>query len=213
MDPSPRPVATGALSPEAEADAVARARAGDADAFRVLVDAYRDRAFGLALRIVRSREDAEEVAQDAFVRAWRGLPAFRADARFSTWLYRIVMRRALDSAATLRRRLGREVPLDETGGADRGGSAEGARGASTPGPDAPADARARRLEGLIARLTGAQRVVVTLYYYEDRTIAEVARTLGVPDGTVKTHLHRARAALRAAWIRAGGGKDDAPLRV
>ncbi len=206
MDPLPRPRVDERLSPEVEADAVARARAGDADAFRVLVDAYRDRAFGLALRIVRSREEAEEAAQDAFVRAWRALPGFRADARFSTWLYRIVMRRALDSAAALRRRRHREVEFDEAAAGAGVARSDGAPAvAPGPAPNASADARARRLEAMIARLTEAQRMVVTLYYYEDRTIAEVARTLGVPDETVKTHLHRARAALRAAWRRAGGG--------
>jgi RNA polymerase sigma-70 factor (ECF subfamily) len=204
MTPSPRPPAPERLSPEAEADAVERARAGDAEAFRVLVDAYRDRAFGLALRIVRSREEAAEVAQDAFVRAWRALPGFRADARFSTWLYRIVMRRAFDAAAVLRRRRGREVALDDGGGVEPG---------AAPGPDPSAEARGRRLEALIARLPESQRVVVTLFYYEDQTIAEVAATLGVPEGTVKTHLHRARAALRTAWLRSGGWRDDELLRV
>src|SRR5436190_3223842 len=92
-----------------------RARAGDQVAFRDLVDAHRDRAYGLALRIVRVSSDAEEVAQDAFVRAWLALPRFRGDASFSTWLYRIVARRAFDRAEVLKRRRHRETDAEAAG--------------------------------------------------------------------------------------------------
>jgi RNA polymerase sigma-70 factor (ECF subfamily) len=200
MDPLPRTPATAAAEAEAEAALVSRAREGDGDAFRALVDAYKHRVFGLALRIVRSREEAEEVAQDAFLRAWRALPAFRGDARFSTWLYRIVMRRAMDSAAAIRRRRAREIEID---GVDAGDMEDTG---NTGGPLVE-DARARRLEALIARLPEGQRTVVTLYYYQDRSIEEVARALSIPDGTVKTHLHRARAALRAALLRAASREE------
>jgi len=79
-----------------EPELLARCRAGETAAFAVLVDRYRDRAYGLAFRIVRSAPDAEEAAQDAFVAAWKALGAFRGDAAFSTWLYRIVWRKSLD---------------------------------------------------------------------------------------------------------------------
>ena len=80
----------------AEARIVARAVSGDADSFRRLVERYRNPAFAIALRIVSSREEAEEAAQDAFLRAWRALPRFRGECRFATWLFRIVTRCALD---------------------------------------------------------------------------------------------------------------------
>ena len=86
-----------------EGQLVERARAGQEDAFRALVDRYRDRAYGLALRITRSPQEAEDAAQEAFVRAWNALPGFRSDASFGTWLYRIVARRALDRAMAARR--------------------------------------------------------------------------------------------------------------
>jgi RNA polymerase sigma-70 factor, ECF subfamily len=180
-----------AAAPSGEAAAVARARAGDAGAFQQLVERHSAHAYGLALRIVRSRPDAEEVAQDAFVRAWRALPAFRGEAAFGTWLHRIVARVALDRAAVLRARAGRER-LDEVPEPPAAG---------TPHDDAAA-ARARRLEPLVAALPEMQRAAVTLYYWHDRSVADVADALEIPENTVKTHLARARATLRAAWLNA-----------
>ncbi len=173
-----------------ERDLVARARARDANAFRELVECHRHRALGLAMRVVRSAADAEDVAQEAFVRAWFALPDFRGEAKFSTWLYAIVMRRALDRAESLKRRRGREAELD----------------AAHEVADArPADdERARlalRMDRALGALSDAQRAVVTLFYYESRSVGEVAMALGMPEGTVKTHLSRARAALREAWQR------------
>jgi RNA polymerase sigma-70 factor (ECF subfamily) len=200
----PRPPAPGAMreaqrAPDAERDAeralIERARTGDQAAFRVLVDQHRDRAYGLALRIVRSPADAEEVAQDAFVRAWLALPGYRGEARFATWLHSIVARRAFDRAVVLRGRRQREATIGEaTQMRDTGGLA-----AVEPA------ALALRMERMLDELTEAQRAVVTLFYYEDRSVEQVAQALGMPGGTVKTHLSRARAALRAAWLRQYGG--------
>ncbi len=161
------------------------------------METYRDRAYGLALRIVRSEEDAEEAAQDAFVRVWRALPQFRGESKFSTWLYRVVVRCAYDASARLRARREREEPLD-----DGRGSVEGS-GPAAAGPDPGARARERRVARLLEQLTEVQRAAVTLYYYEDQSVEEVARALDLPEGTVKTHLHRARAAMRQAWRREG----------
>jgi len=176
---------------------VERSRGGDQAAFRELVVLHQDRAYGLALRITRSPADAEEVAQDAFVRAWLALARFRGESSFATWLYRIVARRALDRLSQLKARRGREVEVDEA--------------ESLPDPVAPAAApgdlaaatRGRTLERLVMKLPAAQRMAVTLYYYEDRSVEQAAAILGMPENTVKTHLARARAALRAAWPQEG----------
>ena len=182
-------------SPAADERALIRRSAGgDAAAFRILVDRHRNRAYGLALRIVRSESDAEEVAQDAFVRAWRAIGEFRGDAAFSTWLYRIVWRRAVDRAAVLKTRLDREVTLEpETEIPDVAPAANAERGAD-----------AERFERMIASLSEAQRAVVTLFYSEDRSVTEVAQALEMPEGTVKTHLSRARASLRRRLLEASG---------
>lgn len=176
-----------------ERELVARARDRDEEAFRVLVDLHRDRALGLALRITRSRADAEDVAQEAFARAWSALPRFRGESAFGTWLHRIVARRALDRAETLRVRRGREAVLDD------------AERAEAPEPAVARDPLlAARLERLMAELTPPQRAVLTLFYGHDHAVEDIAVSLGMPENTVKTHLARARAALREAWQRGGG---------
>jgi RNA polymerase sigma-70 factor (ECF subfamily) len=186
---APGPAAAGSE----ERALVERARRGEEEAFRMLVDLHRDRAYGLALRITRSRDDAEDVAQEAFVRAWLALPRFRGESSFGTWLHRIVARRAVDRAVTLQARRRRE--------------AEPEAGDAVPAP-APGASRdvllCARLERLIARLSPAQRAAVSLFYLEDRPVEEIARTLEMPENTVKTHLSRARATLRAAWLAEGG---------
>ena len=184
--PAPLP---GLTSRVVDDELVRRAQAGDEAAFRCLVDRHADRALALAQRILRSASDAEEVAQDAFVRAWHALPRFRGDSAFSSWLYRIVARRAFDRAAILKGRRSRES----------GGEGVEDLPAGSGGPDEEARGRARQLERLVAALPETQRIVVTLFYYQDRSVEEVAGTLRMPENTVKTHLSRARAALRAAW--------------
>ena len=166
---------------------ITRARSGDTAAFRTIVEQHSARAYALALRILRSPSDAEEVAQDAFVRVWTALPGFRGDSSFSTWLYRIVARRAFDRAQVLKNRRARE-------------QAE----AQLPEAAAPEAAdsdllEAGKLQRLIATLTPAQRMAVTMFYYEGRSVDQVAVLLNMPENTVKTHLSRARATLRAAW--------------
>ena len=179
-----------------ERELVARARDRDQEAFRVLVDLHRDRALGLALRITRSRTDAEDVAQEAFARAWAALPRFRGESAFGTWLHAIVARRALDRAGTLRTRRGREVVLDDADLAE----------APSGGP-ARDPLLAARLERLMGGLTPAQRAVVSLFYGRDHAVEDIAASLGMPENTVKTHLARARAALREAWQRQGGSSE------
>jgi RNA polymerase sigma-70 factor (ECF subfamily) len=165
---------------------VAAATSGDERAFRALVDRYRDRIFGLALRMAGNREAAEEIAQDAFVRAWQALPGFRGESRFSTWLYRIAFRRALDERVVTARRRGRETAMEPA-------ALEHADSRVARAPDW----RARlRLERAIGELPEAQRACITLFYAGDQSIEEIARVLDAPTGTVKTHLHRARGALR-----------------
>src|SRR2546425_5399389 len=189
--PESEPAAAG----RAEENAwIERARAGDTAAYRRLVERYSEVAYGLALRMLGSPSDAEEVAQDGFLRAWRALPRFRGDSSFSTWLHRIVVRRALDRLVTLKARRARETALEEVDAAlivapaPLGSPAEGGL--------------VRRLERLLASLSGVQRAAVVLYYYEDQSVDEISRALRIPEGTVKIHLHRARSILRAGWLEA-----------
>jgi len=191
-----------------ESELVSRCRNGDASAYGILVTRYRDRAYGLALRLTRSAPDAEEVAQDAFVSAWRAIGAFRGDAAFGTWLYRIVYRKALDRAASLRKRGGREVTVDDPARMETLGElAEAGDEGREPG----AGSDAERLETLIEYLPEVPRSVVTMFYYQDVSVKDIAVALDIPEGTVKTHLHRARSALRQGWFRMYGGEHEAAM--
>jgi RNA polymerase sigma-70 factor (ECF subfamily) len=175
--------------PADEARLLTRCRAGDTGAFRILVERYQHRVVGIAFRIVRSRPDAEEIAQDAFVKAWLGLKEFRGDAAFSTWLYRIVAHRALDRVEALKNRRAREEPLED------------AVAVAASADHAPAGPDSRRIARLMALLPEAQRAAVALFYFEEQSVAEIAILLKMPEGTVKTNLSRARAALRKEWER------------
>lgn len=171
---------------------VARVLAGDTDAYAALVDRHRDLVYTVALRIAGNETDAEDIAQEAFVRAYKALGAFRGDSKFSSWLYRITVNRALGH---IKRRM--RAPFVE---ADADDLRETGRAAAPTGEsplEALLDEEFRlRVRQAIAELPPRYRAVVTLYHLEERSYKEAAAILGLPIGTVKTHLHRARAMLR-----------------
>lgn len=183
---------------------VERARGGEEAAFGELVARHQGRILGLAWRVAGSRAEAEEIAQDAFVRAWQALPGFRGESRFSTWLHRITTRVALDRREVVRRRERREVGVEEE-------FLAGLAAAPDPGVDGDRiTARARM--ALLAGLSEAQRTAVTLHYLEDQSVIEVAQAMNVPENTVKTHLSRARAAMRDAFLRAEAKQKGVAVR-
>jgi RNA polymerase sigma-70 factor (ECF subfamily) len=198
----------GARRPDPDRELVEQARTGSEQAFRALVERHQGRAVALAHRLTGARADAEEVAQDAFLRAWRALPEFRGEAAFATWLHRIVTHVALDRRAVVARRRTREVGVDEAGleslAADAGPG---------PGGDAAEDRITARFRAeLLAGLTEVQRTAVSLHYLEDRPVLEVAQAMGLPENTVKTHLSRARAAMREAFRRGEHRRGGADIR-
>jgi RNA polymerase sigma-70 factor (ECF subfamily) len=179
----------------ADEELIARVLAGDQASYETLVTRYRDYVYTIAVRIVGNDEDAEDVAQEAFVRAYRALPRFRGDSKFSSWLYRIATNRALTH---LKKRRRRAVTVDIAAGPHiEAGAIDDGRRAETSPELAVRDAEFRRaVRAAVLELPEQYRVVVTLFYLEERSYKEVAATLGIPMGTLKTHLHRARALLR-----------------
>jgi RNA polymerase sigma-70 factor (ECF subfamily) len=164
-----------------------RLRAGDAPAFEELVMTYQHRVFGVALRMLGNRAEAEEVAQEAFVRAHRALGDFRGDAKLSTWLYAITSRLCLNRLASGERRLtshGEEALLRLS---DAG-----------PRPDAALERRELEtaLGRAIAELPEDRRIVVVLRDIEGLSYEEIAQALELELGTVRSRLHRARADLK-----------------
>ena len=164
-----------------------RLRAGDARAFEALVTTHQHRVFGVALRMLGNAAEAEEIAQEAFLRAHRSLPEFRGDSRLSTWLYAIVSRLCLSRLASSDRRVvadSEEILLriaDPRGGPEVGaerGELESA------------------LHRAIAELAEERRVVVILRDLEGLSYEEIASALSLELGTVRSRLHRARMDLK-----------------
>lgn len=170
----------------AEPEAIERALGGDRDAFGVLVEQYQEVAFRAAYLIVRDAQTAEDVAQDAFVRAYRGLGSFRAGEPFRPWLLRIVTNLAINEVRSRQRR---------TGLLDR--FARAAPAAVDPPGVTLKDEYASTLARAINELPIDDRVVLHLRYFLDLPEREIAMTIGKPPGTVKSRLHRASARLRS----------------
>ncbi len=166
-----------------ELELVARCRDGDERAFRELVDRYKGLVFALVARSVRDPGRAEEVAQDVFVRVYRGLPSFRGDARVSTWIYRITL-----NVLLAERRPPPTEPLEGTGEVPREFGAT----------DRAFDELALRdrMEKALQRLPVHYQVLVNGHYLKGLRYEELAEALNLPLGTVKTHLHRAKRQLR-----------------
>jgi RNA polymerase sigma-70 factor (ECF subfamily) len=178
-------------------DLVEACRAGRGDAFGSLVRRHEARVVRLAARLLGDADAALDAAQEAFVKAWRALPRFQGESRFSTWLVRIVINQCRND---LRRRRTvkhtRPLSLDAPAAGD-GSVADGVAGRS---PDPFAVARGREVEralgAALSRLDPEAREVVWLRDAEDLSYEDIAEVLGVPVGTVRSRLHRARADLR-----------------
>lgn len=179
-------------------DELARAAAkGDIDAFETLLGLYQNKVYGLALRMCGSEEDAWDVAQEAFLAAWRALPGFRGESGFSTWLYRLTANAAIDCLRREKKRRGElsieggELPLSLP---DAGPSPQEA----TEGGELRAAVNAA-----LARLTDQHRTVLILRELQELSYEEIAGALGLDLGTVKSRISRARKALRKILLEDG----------
>jgi RNA polymerase sigma-70 factor (ECF subfamily) len=174
-------------SPGDPPDLADRLRAGDPAAFEDLVRRYQHRVFAVALRMLGSRADAEDLAQDVFVRVHRSVGGFRGDAKLSTWLYAITARLCLTRLGAAERKAPRA-------------SDEVLERLADEGPDPTAAAERRQLElalhEAIARLPEDRRLLVVLRDLEGLAYEEIAEALGMEVGTVKSRLHRARLELK-----------------
>jgi RNA polymerase sigma-70 factor, ECF subfamily len=161
-------------------------RRGDGAAFEALVRAAQHRIYGVAFRMLRNRAEAEEVAQDVFLRVYRSIAEFRGEARLSTWLYGVAARLCLNRLARADRR-GRVASDDLADVADAGvdpiGSLESAE-------------LTRALEVAIGELPEERRIVVVLRDIQGLAYEEIAAALGIELGTVRSRLHRARMELK-----------------
>jgi RNA polymerase sigma-70 factor, ECF subfamily len=179
--------------PEEDAELFARAQRGDIDAYEEIVKRYQQLAFRTAYVITRSAAEAEDAAQDAFVKAYRALASFRTGAEPRPWLLRIIANEARNRVRSAGRRQRLELRL-----------VEGFRqGDAAPSPEAAAvsaDER-RRLIGLVNELEENDRLIIASRYFLELSGEETAAALGIPEGTVKSRLSRALSRLRERFER------------
>lgn len=174
------------------------AQQGNAEAFGQLVEAYQGQVYRLALHMGLSPADAEEAAQEAFLAAWKGLPRFRGDSRFSTWLYQLATHAAID----LMRR--EKKYRDNTDIEDA---------VLTDGTESPQEAVERQetqtaVQGALQALSPQAREILLLRYQAELGYEEIAAVLGLPNGTVKSRINRAKVQLREALLRQGNFFGD-----
>ena len=172
---------------------IARARRGDADAFEQLVAAYRDQVFRLALRMCGNEADADEVAQEAFLSAWKALPNFRGDSQFSTWLYQLTTHAAIDLMRREKRQIAAE-DITEVSAPD-----------PAPGPQQQAEQSETRqaVRDAMAQLSPEYRQIVVLRFLQELSYEEIGAVLKLPPGTVKSRLNRAKSQLKGILSKSG----------
>lgn len=173
----------------ADMDIIARVRNGDSQAYAVLVDRYRNFVFTLVLRYVKTREDAEEVAQDVFVKAYRSLGDFRGGSKFSTWLYTVATTTAL---SWLRKKRPEHHSLDDERVFVSVDNQEGGMSANR----IEQKSRVQMVNEAINMLGPDDALVLTLFYKGEQTLEEIAAVLKKEPNSVKVQLHRARGRLK-----------------
>lgn len=160
---------------------IERCRTGDDVAFGELVDRYKNLVYGMVWRMVADRSQTDDLAQDVFLKVYRGLPYFRGDARLSTWIFRIVSNVCSQARSRRTAEVPALTPVREPGSADT----------------AFAELELRdRLDKAIAQLPENYRLLIAAHYLDGVQYEALAETLDIPVGTVKTHLYRAKRRLR-----------------
>ncbi|MBI4352077.1 MAG: sigma-70 family RNA polymerase sigma factor [Elusimicrobia bacterium] len=179
---------------ETETDLVSRCLGGDNTAFAGLLEIYQDRIYSFALRLLKDPVAAEEAAQEAFVKAFKGLSSYNPAYPFSSWLFRITHNACMDAL----RAGSKNVSMDEEDFTE------------LPDPSAGVDASvsdsldSERIEAMLASLPPIYSEVLLLAYRENMGSSEIARVIGAPEGTVKARLSRGRELVKVKIFRKGG---------
>jgi RNA polymerase sigma factor (sigma-70 family) len=168
---------------------ISKVLSGDQQAYAGLVNRYQNYVFTLTLRMIKSREDAEEVAQDIFIKAYRSLPNFRGDSKFSTWLYTIVN----TTCITFLRKKKLDVhSLDDEKHFEVADNIDSGMRAN----QVEQKSRATMVSSAISLLNPDDAEVITLFYKAEQSLEEIAQVLGIEMNTAKVRLHRARTRLK-----------------
>src|SRR5262245_6257656 len=182
---------------ELERSLLRRLRDRDERAFRELIDDHRDRVFNITYRMLGHRAEAEDVAQEVFITVFKTIDTFREESKFSTWLYRVAVNHTKNRIKYLARRNDRNrSELDDNIADSEAGSLGGAARPARPDKALEGAQLEQVLQAAINTLDEEHRALVVLRDIEELSIEEICEITGIPDGTVKSRLHRARAALR-----------------
>jgi len=192
-----------------ESALVARARAGEQEAFGTLVRLHQRQVYSLALRMLRNEDDASEATQEVFLSAWQGLHGFREEARFATWLYRIAYNYCLKMAASHRRDAVAKAELLAKADRDHTPDSEMSALHAHNAEEAMRDT----VRGEIEHLPPKYRLVLVLRHLQDLSYEEMAEVMRMPIGTVKTQLFRARALLKERLQDLGRMRDEGMTRA
>ncbi|MCZ7643873.1 MAG: sigma-70 family RNA polymerase sigma factor [Planctomycetota bacterium] len=204
--------ATGVRAGPSDDDLIAQVVAGEAQAFETLVLRYQDRIFNLLRRQTGSDAEAEDLAQETFLKAYRGIRGFRKGSRFFTWLFRIAVNAGFSRGRQTARRQAREgVSLDAEFGAEGGSVGEAVADAAAESPEAALERKelAERVQRGLEQLKDDYRAILLLRETEGLDYEAIAETLGMTHAAVKSKLHRARLELARVLKDLGPDGPDA----
>lgn len=192
-----------------ETELIQKAAQGDQDAFARLLELHQNKVYGLTLRLVGSPEDAMELTQETFFNAWRGLPNFHADSKFSTWLYRLATNAAIDFLRREKRRKNLStIPLSTDDDSDRVLDIPDQR--FTPQSQLERQELQEAVHRGLGQLSDEHRQVLVLRELNGLSYTEIAQVLGIEEGTVKSRIFRARLALRNILLADGNFSASEP---
>jgi RNA polymerase sigma factor (sigma-70 family) len=157
---------------------------GDTSSFGKLVERYQDFVFTIAFRIMKVREEAEEVAQDSFIKAYESLNSFRGESKFSSWLYSIAYRKALDALRKNKKYKASEIIDDITEGE--------VSGIEDALHYLEGEERKKAIQDCILKLASDEATIITLYYFQDQSVREISTITGLSEDNIKVKLYRSR---------------------
>ena len=157
---------------------------GDANAFAYLVDNYKNMVFSLAFKMTKNREEAEEISQDTFIKAYKNLPKFKGDSKFSTWLYRIAYHTSLDNIKKNKNNNNtfeiNEITFNQI------------QSAETILQGIARKERSKVMDKCLQKLPTEERSVIWMFYYDELSLKEIIEITGLSEANLKVKLHRAR---------------------
>ena len=165
-------------------DLIAKVLDGDTNAFSVLVNRYKDLVFSLSLKMLKNREEAEEISQDAFIKVYKSLHKFKGDSKFSTWIYKVVYNSCLDRLKQYKKNYAL-VPIDEFN-ENQVKTLDNAFDALV------SQDRKNAIQACLNKLPSEDSFLLTLYYFEEQSLEEISKIVGLTGNNVKVKLFRSR---------------------